>query len=631
MTKSATSTTRTPSTPFSFNCPTAVGCQSKSEVFTLFLYGTNERYGQSDGHILTQFYDQVEGAKGRVNGITGPLGIAFGIGIRKIVNNALSQIEDQIKRGVTAINIVGNSRGAVNADRIAFAARKRFPSVKFKLIFGIDPVAGPNDKRDADARTVTDNVVKRESVLMRHERGAFYRAQDWGRVQAQDLSKTELDFSLMSGGHSAAIRMSGNGLDGPATIVHHKLFRSLNECGTKFKDNKMPPYAGCVQTTSVSSSPVKTAKQNLDEFNKQYWPKSDEPEDVTRRRAPLMLAVHSEMKRDERLYAANQVLRWNPYPRSFINSKEAYVRDSHYFFSAEHERLFKDIHPELYQYFFRGNVPVQSASTGLLTKAKVEEKLITLRAEDPVTFQALLLQRDLGIRLPAGKVMVIGGPCGRPRCESTVRTKLQILRDIIVQNMLRYQQDRPWWRDAFGWLPGVSRINPQHDRATAFYRCVDSILMDGNMPDLQKLEMLTKAINMEINICKALGIGEQDEYYKVVCVCNSAAIATLRVMQTAANSSSVLAVASANAPTPAGGLVVHSAPVPIIVRLPGGSANDGRSSPGSSVAANSPASVFSTATTVAGSPGGSSSGSPSSTDFVSPTAATEPPPRCASV
>ena len=124
---------------------------------------------------------------------TNPLAAQIsGHGVAGNISFALAYLGELVKPLPRTINMIGWSRGAVTAIRLANAISKHFPKIEMN-IFAVDPVAG-NDKGEENlkAQLIPIQVKNFVAILATDEKRATFSPQDAARLQATPATNTVL-------------------------------------------------------------------------------------------------------------------------------------------------------------------------------------------------------------------------------------------------------------------------------------------------------------------------------------------------------------------------------------------------------------------------------------------------------
>jgi hypothetical protein len=138
------------------------------------------------------------------------------------INSAIEQAVNQIKAKFDAmdprptaatplvINLMGHSRGSVNALRVAnqIAKLEGYEHIQFNLLL-LDPVAGPGLEAHEDAQSVPANVKSCLCVVSRHEdRGGFPSLVD--NLSVKNQNTTRFLEVLVPGNHTSPRHAEGD-------------------------------------------------------------------------------------------------------------------------------------------------------------------------------------------------------------------------------------------------------------------------------------------------------------------------------------------------------------------------------------------------------------------------------------
>jgi hypothetical protein len=168
---------------------------------------------------------------GKAWAITSLVRKATGYGTDISVNNAVNYVIYKMRNNQTpsVINIMGWSRGAVQAIRIAYRLYQDSATNHIPInIFGIDPVAGLGSNHDIDAKTINGNVKTFVSVIsIGEDRWAFTPMHEETFLQIDDSVKY---IPLhMPGVHDTIAKYDNSA----GKLAFHLCYRFLKNRGTK--------------------------------------------------------------------------------------------------------------------------------------------------------------------------------------------------------------------------------------------------------------------------------------------------------------------------------------------------------------------------------------------------------------
>lgn len=283
----------------------------------------------------------------------------------------------------------------------------------------------------------------------------------------------------------------------------------------------------------------------------EYIQKLNEIKDEEARRKALRLDFFAHMRLDEQTYS-----RGTRITRSalVIDRWKDYEDDPEIFYNKAHSQLFKDVYPCAFVHFFRPeSVNQQDLQEELiaLKDTKVEQQLqqhfnVSWELEEKgfsvpkpaATHEGIdkeLLER-LANEEPLTKDQAV------KKLESTrwesVRTSeptsLEALVKSILDIMRGYQSKRPWWRDLFGFLPGVHRKNLHHDKADTVCHAIHEIMRKKGLVDDKELleeidQKLKKLYKEDFKELKHIGNSKFIEPFKRCLVLASEHVAQLKL------------------------------------------------------------------------------------------------------
>lgn len=169
----------------------------------------------------TQTAQVIDGPTGKVEELYRANRVRSNIDDTPEINSAIQQAVDQIKAKFDAmdpqptaetplvINLMGHSRGSVNALRVAnqIAKLEGYEHIQFNLLL-LDPVAGPGLEDHEDAQSVPANVSSCLCVVSRHEdRGGFPSLVD--NLSVKDQNTTRFLEVLVPGNHASPRHAEG--------------------------------------------------------------------------------------------------------------------------------------------------------------------------------------------------------------------------------------------------------------------------------------------------------------------------------------------------------------------------------------------------------------------------------------
>lgn len=150
----------------------------------------------------------------------------------------------------TVVNLSGWSRGAVTCIRIANALRKDLATQHITCnIFAVDPVAGAGQSKTSGVSKLGKNVANYVAILAMHERGSWFKPQDFSRLSILDKEETKVCMLPFPGLHSTLVTIK-DPVD-TAEIVRTLAVRFLETHGTKFQNIQVPAKTGSAEEMCV--------------------------------------------------------------------------------------------------------------------------------------------------------------------------------------------------------------------------------------------------------------------------------------------------------------------------------------------------------------------------------------------
>lgn len=247
------------------------------------------------------------------------------------------------------INIMGWSRGAVTAIKIANKLNEVFSTSIQVNLFCVDPVYGGfGVPTEADVTTIPVNVNCAVIILAMHDQRQTFAPQDLSRLSVANPMVTTAIFLPMSGVHTEVVRASTPERSHSSKVVRHLAYRFLVKFGTRFKGGFDP---------------------SLDLLDTCY--------------------CYAKMLKNAGLYDAAAKSGWADYlmgmgynNRDFTGHLPTYTAHPDSFINEHHRACFKQAFPRLYTLLFTQGGPVMTSSSfpellRLYAQTKQEHPLIS--------------------------------------------------------------------------------------------------------------------------------------------------------------------------------------------------------------------------------------------------------------
>lgn len=192
--------------------------------------GLEERYAHSE------FYWDTMGEDFQVP--SQMQGLMFGTGWDDNVRRAVGIVANLQQRPDT-INILGWSRGGIEALRIANLLYEVYGTSIRVNVFAVDPVfGGLAQPHQTDVTRVPENVRCLVVVLSMHERRNTFRPQCLDRLHIVNHFATTAIFLPMPGGHAQQVQIEQPaGRKDAAKVTWHLAYTFLHRFGTRFQDH----------------------------------------------------------------------------------------------------------------------------------------------------------------------------------------------------------------------------------------------------------------------------------------------------------------------------------------------------------------------------------------------------------
>lgn len=320
--------------------------------YTLFALGTGQAIANNNS-IVHAFHNAVKGPKCLLDG---PSALDLD---EKIESNVVEGVRNLLRwmrtsvipaDGKYRINMMGYSRGAIICLRIA----NRLKSIATSLrdannqpisldqlelnIFGHEPVAGPGDKSDAEARDVPSIVKNYKFTIATGERrSVFFTPTEYSRLGEIDFWKTNVQALPLPGVHWTTTVKQPDKINHATKLAWYHSFDFLTEHGTCFRNNAVPhlvDHAG-------RKYPISREDKHSDTSKKKYH----------------LLKLYTDAKAHEQDYI-KAGKRWEfthilvKRKRTFVHHLEDYVADPDFFFNQAHRNLFKKCYPMTFKHLF---------------------------------------------------------------------------------------------------------------------------------------------------------------------------------------------------------------------------------------------------------------------------------------
>jgi len=276
------------------------------------------------------FADSARGNTGGKSSMANAKGNLVGQGWDENVLRTVNIIQDlQFEKGqnITAVNLVGWSRGAVTCIRIAHKMYEVFGNTITCNIFAVDPVAGMDaGVKMEDTQILQSNVGHYVGVLAMHEMRKTFSPQDWSRMAIDPTSTTAI-LLPMPGVHNAQV-VVGNPADS-AYITRNLACSFLRKFGT-----------------AVTATPYSFLNSSAD---------------MCLAYARLVLSL-SEHNTYETSGVMNRLVGSGLRRRDFAkhSKMDSYTRGGKesYWINEHHRACFADAFPAAYQYIFESSSPM---------------------------------------------------------------------------------------------------------------------------------------------------------------------------------------------------------------------------------------------------------------------------------
>lgn len=253
----------------------------------------------------------------------------------------------------TVINIMGWSRGAVTAIKIANKLFEVFDTSIQVNLFCVDPVYGGfGIPTEPDVTTIPANVKCAVVILALHDQRQTFAPQDLSRLTVSNPMVTTAIFLPMSGVHTEVVYSSTPDRSHASKVVRHLAYRFLVKFGTRFKDG------------------FNTALDLLD-----------------------TCYCYAKMLKNAGLYDAAAKSGWSDYivglghnNRDFTGQLPTYTAHPDSFINEHHRACFRQAFPRLYALLFTEGGSVMTSTTfpeliRLYTQTKREHPLVSQTLE----------------------------------------------------------------------------------------------------------------------------------------------------------------------------------------------------------------------------------------------------------
>ena len=261
-------------------------------------------------------------------------GKLLGYGTEDLVHEAIRYIERIALENnsiiPTTINLQGFSRGADTCVRLANEIYRRYPTMKVNL-FLIDQVPGSFRRDVHDSYTIPLNVVSFNAVIMLNETSQFLKPQHLGRWVFESPATTQVSIHTLAGAH-------GQGITQWSNLTSHASYFLVQDALLKFNiaNKSLPDHARIINdylrnpitqifTTQQGSRTCLTQEQ----------------------RFAYCCASMQEFKQLNQLPVA--------YRRTPTLNRSDYVATPEIFINQEHRELFKELYPDIFNWFFEKN------------------------------------------------------------------------------------------------------------------------------------------------------------------------------------------------------------------------------------------------------------------------------------
>lgn len=249
--------------------------------------------------------------------------------------------------GITRVNMLGWSRGAVTCIRIANLMKEVFEDTIQVNIFAVDPVAG----RDAgtekeDTYIIPSNVGYFFSIVARDERRNTFAPQDLSRIDIKS-TKTRSVCLPMPGTHAQQVKHHA-GIKETAEVTWNLAWAFLKHFGTEFQGSPI---------SRIHTVPLMCDKYGAMRFDidTKVYEKQQTPSSLANR------AVHGVGE------------------RSFLKNMDDYVAGGAqgYFINEHHRTCFKRAFPHLYGFLFCAGAPMNLQSSELYNRLRITPNLLS--------------------------------------------------------------------------------------------------------------------------------------------------------------------------------------------------------------------------------------------------------------
>jgi hypothetical protein len=247
------------------------------------------------------------------------------------------------------INILGWSRGAVTAIKIANKLNEVFATSIQVNLFCVDPVYGGfGVSTEPDVTIIPVNVNCAVIVLALHDQRQTFAPSDLSRLHVENPMVTTAIFLPMSGTHVEVVRATSIDHSHSSKVVRHLAYRFLVKFGTRFKGG---------------------FDASMDLLDTCY--------------------CYAKMLKNTGSYDAGAKSSWMDYimgvgynNRDFTGQLPTYTAHSDHFINEHHRACFRQAFPRLYALLFTQGGPVVSSTTlpelrRLYVQTKQEHPLIS--------------------------------------------------------------------------------------------------------------------------------------------------------------------------------------------------------------------------------------------------------------
>jgi len=326
---------------FSYLIEGVAGTASTKEMEKSPMLGTYDVTG-----VLLHPDGSIEGRKelrDKSNRVLEKQAMITGAGSDDAIHEALLIINTLIANNKIplVINMAGFSRGADTLLRLSNILNDIYPKEIVSInIFAIDPVPGPMRQESKKAFLVPPNVNTYEAVYMNHEENIALRVQDQSRLMVENTKETKMISHLYHGVHESGLRFIGDPNDPNNPRAH-------TQDAARLVWDDLRKFAHQHQTL-LHKDGLKYIERQIINDKKNYVPhESHELSNEER------LQAYTRMVMYEKEYAK---LGFPGSKRAHNTHKEDYfLHGTNYFIDFQHMRLFEQMYPRIFDYFFQQN------------------------------------------------------------------------------------------------------------------------------------------------------------------------------------------------------------------------------------------------------------------------------------